>query len=260
VDYETMKKILIIMQCWEGDKDLAMKLVRMMADIEPGQSKIADFMLSFKGCKADMDTARYLATKFGSVHIFHPTRKSTGWPASCNDCFFESFGHFYLNCKSGNWDYDVALFIEPDVVPLSKDWISLLRDEWYSSGKHVVGALYVPWGNEAYQQRHINGNVMIGWKFYREAKGFYSCPVTVGWDAFWRREMMKHGMASRLIFNDYARKSIECQTLFEKKAMAPGHPYASTGIQPVLYHGVKGEDAYNCVMRHFGFIKEEIMI
>ncbi len=244
-------KILIVMQCWEGDKEMAMKVARLLADMESEPSKIADVMLSFKETKPDLDTASYVARKFGQVHIFQPQRTSKGWPASCNDCFFESYGHFYTNCRQKKWDYDVALFIEPDVVPLVKNWIEVLRDEWYGSGKHVVGALYVPFSAQSYQRAHINGNLMMGWQFYKDVKGFHSCPVTIGWDAFWFKELLKHGMPSRFIYSDHARKSITCDELFAKKNLPPSHPYLVTGIQPVLFHGIKSLDAYNCVRKKF---------
>lgn len=246
------KKILIVMQCWQGDKEMAMKVARLIADIEQQPSQIADVMLSFKNCSVDTDTARYVSRKFGQVHTFQATRGSTGWPSSCNDCFFESFGQLFTRCRSGVWDYDVALFIEPDVVPLTKNWIEVLRDEWYASMKHVVGALYVPPNAQSYQRPHINGNLMIGWKFAKDVKGFHSCPTAVGWDAFWSKELLRHGMPSHYIYSDYARKSITCEELFAKKNLPPSHPYIATGIQPVLYHGVKSMDAYNCVRKHFG--------
>ena len=251
-----MKRLLIVLQCWQGDKDMAMKVARLLADIEDQPSTIADVMLVFKGCSVDMDTANYVAKKFGQVHTFQPRRVSSGWPVSCNDTFFESYGHFFMQCRSGVWHYDVALFIEPDVVPLTKNWIETLRDEWYASGKHVVGALYIPPNKESYQRVHINGNLMIGWKFFKEVKGFHSCPITVGWDAFWAKELLRHGMASRYIYSDYARKSITCEELFAKRNLMPSHPHLKTGIHPVLLHGVKDYSAYECVRSHFGLTDE----
>lgn len=246
------KKLLIVLQCWSGDKDMAMKVARLLADIEQQPSQIADIMLVFKGCSVDMDTVNYVAKKFSQVHTFQPRRISTGWPASCNDTFFESFGQFFMRCRSGAWDYDVAMFIEPDVVPLTVNWIETLRDEWYASGKHVVGAYFSPSGPAGYQQHHINGNMMIGWRFWKEVKGFHSCPINIGWDAAWAREILKHAMPSRYIFSDYARKSITCEEVFAKRNYPPAHPHAKDGCQPVLLHGVKDESAYNCVRNKFG--------
>lgn len=245
-----MKKILLVLQCYNGDKDAAMRLARLIADLEPGKSKHADFMFVFRwDTEPDKATIAYVARKFDAVHTLVTSRKTTGWPMGCNDLFFEAFNRFCLRVRQKFWEYDAALFFESDCVPLARDWIARLQSEWYEREQMILGFVYGPGDHPV---PHVNGNLLISPKYQRHNREFFACPSKHGWDVYHAANMMKVARASRLIFNDYARRSISCEELFAEKRYGDRHPLKNAAVQPVFYHGVKGDDAVNCVRKKFG--------
>jgi hypothetical protein len=245
-----VKKILLVLQCYEGDKRVAMQLARLIADLEcDGKSRHADFMFAWRWDTApDMQTIQHVARKFDAVHTFTSGRKTKGWPQGCNDLFFEAYGRFCIRVKQKFWDYDAALFFESDCVPLARDWIEQLQREWYERDQSILGFIYGPGDHPI---PHVNGNLMISPRFQRECREFFACPSHAGWDCAHAKAMLKHARASRLIFNDYSRKSIGREELFAPKSYGARHPLANQTVQPVFYHGVKGTDAIDCVRKEF---------
>jgi hypothetical protein len=244
-----VKKILLVLQCYEGDKVAAMRLARLIADIEPGKSAHADFMFVWRwDTKPDTETMRYVARKFHAVHSLTTARRTTGWPMGCNDVFFEAYGRFCQRIRQKLWDYDAALFFESDCVPLDLDWIAKLQAEWYEREQMILGFFYGPGDHPV---PHVNGNLMISPKFQRHYRAFYACPAGAGWDVHHAKAMLPVARASRLIYNDYARRSIPCDELFGEKRYGDQHPLARQVIKPVFYHGVKGGDAVECVRAKF---------
>lgn len=221
-----------------------MELARLVADLEPEVSPYADFMLSFRhDTEIDQDTARYVARKFAGVFTFKSKRKTSGWPQGCNDLFFESYVHFCLKIKRGEWDYAAALFFESDCVPLARDWIRQLHEEWFKQNKLILGFIH---GKVEHPYPHVNGNLLISPQFYFKNPHFYGCSGVKGWDCAHAKSMLPQATESRLIYNDYSRKTITTEELF-----APKHRPKLGMIQPVLYHGVKGRCALNHVKEKF---------
>ncbi len=59
-----MSKILIALQFWKGDRDMAMKLARLMADLEPKHSDDADVLfISRFDTMQDVDAVKYVSRK-----------------------------------------------------------------------------------------------------------------------------------------------------------------------------------------------------
>lgn len=232
------------MQCYNGDRAMAMELARLIADLESQPNPYADFMLAFRhDTEIDDDTARYVARKFSNVYTFKNVRKTVGWPAAPNDLFYESYIHFCMQIKKGVWDYSAALFFEPDCVPLARDWIKQLHDEWFSQTKLILGYIY---GYNEHPTPHVNGNLMISPEFFKKNPQFYGCSGRKGWDCAHAKRMLPAATESRLIYNDYARQSITSEELFCRK-----YRLKLGWIQPVLFHGVKSHDAIDHVKKKF---------
>jgi hypothetical protein len=243
-----MKKICLILQCYNGDKAIAMELARLIADLEEGVCPYADFMFVFRhDTEIDQETVQYVARKFASVYTFKNIRKTSGWPQGCNDLFFESYIHFCLKIKRGEWDYAAALFFESDCVPLYSDWISQLYHEWNQQNKLILGYVY---GENEHPYPHVNGNLIISPEFYKKNPQFYACSGIKGWDVAHARTMIKHATESRLIYNDYSRQEIAFLELFSKK----WRPKLGW-IYPVFYHGVKGRSALQHVKEKFKMVE-----
>jgi hypothetical protein len=222
-----------------------MELARLISDLEPEMNPYADFMLAFRwDTEIDHDTARYLARKFRMVYTFKNARRTTGWPDAPNDLFLEAYTHFAVKVRKQVWDYSAALFFEPDCVPLARDWIKQLYDEWHAQSKMFLGFIYA---EKEHPLRHVNGNLLISPKYLKQNPSFQGCSSRYGWDCYFARSMLPLATESRLIYNDYAKRSITEEELF-----SPKHRPNLGMIKPVLYHGCKGHDALVHVKKRFG--------
>ena len=72
-------KILLALQFWKGDKDQAMRVARLIADLEPRHTDFADFLfVSRFDCEQDLATVEYVSQKF-NVHTYvNRHRRGTG--------------------------------------------------------------------------------------------------------------------------------------------------------------------------------------
>jgi hypothetical protein len=89
-------KILITIPFWNGDKDQAMKLARLLADLQPVHSTTADVLfVSRFDTKHDKQTIDYVSRKF-NVYYHVSQRREVGWPHGCNGTFFRVDGMVLL--------------------------------------------------------------------------------------------------------------------------------------------------------------------
>lgn len=226
-----------------------MQVSRLISDLEPAKSKWADFLfVSRWDGEHDKAAIAYVAKKFDAVHTFKSERKTKGWPAAPNDVALETYGRFCIRVKHKIWDYAAILFIEPDCVPLTRDWIEQLHTEWHERDQLVLGFMY---GRNAHPIQHINGNCLISPLFQKKCRDFFASPSKVGWDVQHAKAMLRYGRASRLIWNDYARQSISSEELFAAKHYGDDHPLHGQDIFPVLMHGIKGDSALRAVREKF---------
>ena len=60
-----MSKLLLALQYWDGDKEMAMKVARLIADMEPAHNADVDFLFCSRfDCTHDMDSVAHVAKKF----------------------------------------------------------------------------------------------------------------------------------------------------------------------------------------------------
>lgn len=125
------EKILITIPFWSGDRDQALALGRLLADLEPAHSELADLMFICRfDSKNDDETVRYVSRKFNASAHKSP-RRSVGWPHGCNGTFFGTLERVYSDILSKRSPHYKAIFIaESDGGPLAKNWIQLLSSEW----------------------------------------------------------------------------------------------------------------------------------
>jgi len=156
-------KILIALPFWEGDKIYAMKLARLIADIEPKHCEWADFLfVSRFDCEHDPATILQVSRRF-NVFTHTSSRREVGWPAGCNGLLFGTMEFFYhkINAEKIPW-YKAILICEPDTVPLTKNWIETLSQEWDRINKpktiRIAGAMV---GGGEFGKQHINGGCVM---------------------------------------------------------------------------------------------------
>jgi hypothetical protein len=196
-------KILISFPFWKGDRAQAMKLARLVADLQPVHSEMADVLfVSRFDCPHDLATIEYVSRKF---NVFKHTsqRQEVGWPLGCNGTFFGTMEWFYHKMAAYQIPAYKAMFIaESDGVPMVDDWISRLVLEWKKANElkkvFVAGAL-LPDPTPTGKHTHINGGccflsgdlTFLKWVTMNVGSG----NVAAGWDWFLAREFEKVGWA-----------------------------------------------------------------
>lgn len=156
-----MKTGLLALPFWNGDKEAAMRVARLVADLEPNFNDQFDFLfLARFDCTHDMDTVRHVATKFSVQTYINRNRRGVGWPFGCNELFFGLLDYVYTMRLAGKIpEYKFILNFEGDSCPLRRDWLARLDEEWDKAKVKVCGPL-VPPGPPETGGTHINGNAM----------------------------------------------------------------------------------------------------
>ncbi len=188
-------RILLVLQYWKGDQKQAMKLAKLIADLQPSKSTIADFLFVGRfDCPHDMEAINYVSKKFNVYHWISK-RRGTGWPNGCNELWFGALEWVQSMMADHKIPAYKAVFtFEADGVPLSPNWINQFSADWDAeSKKHetfVFGAYLTAPGP------HINGNCMLSghpaflnW-VVRKIGG---APANAGWDYVMYRDFKKWG-------------------------------------------------------------------
>jgi hypothetical protein len=196
-------KILIALQYWEGDKAQALKLAEFI-----GQTSSGDYLLAMFEGEAGLkypDGPNLLAYRI----------------------FKEAVGYTDIKC---------VLLIEADCIPVSKDWINQLSEEWdraAGQGKMVLGH----WQKES--GGHINGNLMFDPRL-AALINLGDSPPKRPWDIAYPPIFEPVWARTGLIKNLYRRTNVT-----DEEMRTP-----SVGTKPpVLIHGVRDNGAWDYAKR-----------
>jgi len=230
--FRDTRKMVVALQFWDGDKERAMHLARFIADLEPTKNDKVDFAFVARfDAKHDQETIKYVSRKF-DIWTLTGTRKSTGWPTGCNDLALDLFQQSADRSRPGKvWAKHKAVYlIESDVLPVCKDWLSRISDEWdvaRENGKLVMGS----WSPYHSPVGHVNGNMLVVPDLTFKIKGLEACPPKAGWDAYFGPKFSPHWYKSVLLQNHYDyRANIPPEILWS----------CVDGVTPpAVVHGVK---------------------
>jgi len=154
-------KVLLALAYWKGDKEHAAALARHLANLEPGHSARADFLLVNRfDCPRDPMLVAELSRKF-NVYQWTSTRRSVGWPDGCNALALSMFDWVWSMLTYRKVPrYRAVLNMEADCAPLTRDWLTTLIAAWdeaNASGPVCVAGPLVDTPRE-----HINANAWYG--------------------------------------------------------------------------------------------------
>lgn len=158
-------KILVTIPYWEGDKERAMTLAKLLASAPLQPTHPVDFLFVARAdCQHDEEGLASVASRF-KVIKHRGTSQKTGWPAGCNGLTFDVFDFWLETLKSPERreDYKAFFFCAPDVIPLSKGCLDYLHTAWEKinkSGKvYWAGALV----DNLYLDRrvHVNSDCLL---------------------------------------------------------------------------------------------------
>lgn len=225
--------LVIALQCCPLDIDDAVKLARLICDIEPEKRSDVEF-----ACLYRRDTNPFMVdkilelakAKFNVVHKIKSKRFGVGWPAGCNDLWEDGMTQLSMLSRSGKSGASGALTIEADCVPILPAWINVLIAEWEDKRKRyeVVGHAHSV--VEGQPPQHLNGNGIFSIDITRRFPELAGSDAAIGWDVYHGALLMKIGFDSDLIHQRYATRSISLKAF---KAIR------KNGTIPALLHGMK---------------------
>jgi hypothetical protein len=235
-----MKKLLLALQYWEGDRAQAMKLARLITDLQPGFCQQADFLfMSRFDCAHDMNSLNYVSSKFNIHHAINHRRQGVGWPHGPNELWFGVMDWIFTQREANLIpEYKAVLTFEADSCPLSPHWISSLSREWDRADVKVLGSL------QPAPAPHINGNCLLSLdpKFLHwVAREVGGCTPHAGWDFFLAPHFKRWGWANTPLITSHWQTRTLSPELFEQLSKA--------GV--VLHHGVKDDSCLTKVREQF---------
>jgi hypothetical protein len=195
--------LVICLQYWDGDQPQAMRLARLMADIEPRRRD--DVVLAFcprfdvAPSREQAETFLYCGKKFGVMNATI-RRQATGHPTGSNEMWGGIMDVMSEGWRGGRLRYASVFFAEADGCPLKRDWLDLLLAEHgraLVAGKRVTGALMrncVP---------HVNGSLVIHLSTWLDRPSLHQTPAEQAWDLFHAAALMQECQPTTLLSNPY---------------------------------------------------------
>jgi hypothetical protein len=239
--------MIVCLQFWRGDIEKAMRLARFIADLEPLKRSDVEFLFVARfDCDHDHETIHYVQEKFEKVHWIATHTKWTGWPGGCNGMARDT-----LEWLSVNRTKTPALLLEPDCVPVTKDWLDRLSKEatrlFIAADKWLAG----DWRNSGGPYGHVNGNCLIRPDIIPQLLEHFN--EGLAWDCAIAPAVRTNWYFTPLIKNRFESKNATYRDLHG----ANWYPGRLTAVEleeyrPVLVHGFKDDSA-------FELAKEELL-
>jgi len=228
--------IALCLQFYDADRDKAMRLARLIADLEdiPRDDVALIFAARFDSSHDDA-TVKHVRAKFPLVETFTTATRLVGWPQGPNGMARDLLLYFD---RLGD-AYDGVLMIEPDVVPLNPRWLNILIDEWNTAKEHgnvIMGA----WRNSGNPCGHINGNMFMipTLASWLRARGFEVKQIgnSIAWDCAVSAFCQHNWHHCGRIKNLFQSHSATLEAMYSP----------DVGDDPVaMLHGYKDDSAYN---------------
>jgi hypothetical protein len=197
--------IMVAVQYWSGDETAALRLARLLADIEPEPRQDATIMLVRRFdtplSEDAILTMRHVSRKF-PVMLCRSKREATGHPAGCNALMGGLMDHLGKLWREGELYRPSVFLAEADGCPLRDDWLNCLIGEHEAAvdrGLSVTGPYmsFLP---------HINGSMLIHVPFWVDHPSLHVTPPEQGWDIWHRSTFLRAAHRTKLIMNIHHSK------------------------------------------------------
>lgn len=197
-----LKPIILALQYWNGDKEKALRLANLLADIQ--SYKAQDIFLityRFDSSPPSDELLAILRNKFSSVIVKKGIRNATGHPAGCNALWLDTM--CFAADLGRQRKLDWVFTFEADCVPLRQDWLNYIKQTAVygtKANKKVIGHLCPASENVI---EHVNGNALFSTKILAEVPMLYRCPPNDPWDLWSVKFYKNYWQHSDFIFNAY---------------------------------------------------------
>lgn len=183
--------------------------------------------------EGDLDLLSKSIRRWPHSKLVRAIDSRAGWPAGPNCCWETMLR------EASTLPGKVGIFgVEPDCIPLSRDWVHQLKAEWESSNKLIIGHMESENGN------HINGNAIYDSRLIKTYPTCTNFPANFAYD--WCNSALFNsvGKDTNLIVQDYHfgldRKELTAN-IFEA--------FRKNGTRPVWFHGVKTDSGVDIAQK-----------
>jgi hypothetical protein len=196
-------KLVIAIQFWAGDCERAMRVARLIADIEP--TRRDDVIFAFcrrfdQPITPDVwQTSLKVGMKFPIIHL-QSAREAVGHPDGSFGLWAGTMDKLSEGWASGDLRAHSVLMLEADGVPLRRDWIDVVLAEHrrtLEAGKRVTGPLM------ARPMEHINGSLAMAFSCWVDHPSLHRCPPRQAFDLFHASVLMAEARPTHAIRNSY---------------------------------------------------------
>jgi hypothetical protein len=227
--------ISLCLQCCPLDLTPTFELVQLICDIEKRRHPDSEFFLVYrKDCPlwVTKEFEKMTARRFARVAARPARNHDVGWPGGPNMLAASAFIEMSILHRDGGLCRNEAfLLFEPDCIPLRKDWLDALSEEWErvkANGKECFGHWHHLGAED--EGLHMNGNAVFRTSFFDEHPTWIVGSAMQGWDFFYRDKILPVSQDSNLIFQHWNRYGMPVEELDN---MTKG------GVRPALFHGIK---------------------
>lgn len=234
-------KLLIAIPYYNGDRDKALSLAGLITAIEPAFRDDVEicFVPRLDAIPPTPLEMKPLMRKFSSVHWYLTQSPDVGHPKGSNGQARDFFNEAQRRYFHGEWRHiEAILYLEPDSVPIARDWINQLMREWAFGKKYAQAYVVGCFRSEGVDVPHINGVALyapdVAHRFdFSVTKG------TLGWDSAMAEQFSQAWMKTSLISNLWKETNVPDERFQSNPFTPKGTP------PPVLIHGVKDGSALN---------------
>ena len=228
------RKLLVVLQYWQGDLDRVDELAQLIADMERVHNPGVDILLfGRKDCPTTLQfgTVERLRHKFGIVHDLHDAcNYEQGFPWAANAMWQDLVRR--LGAPVWTDKYRAFLNLEWDCVPVRPGWLNELGREFdhaAEQGLLVAGAL------QADPLPHVNGVALYSTAIGSRIPALLGAvPPDAAYDIIFAPKILPVAMGTHKIQLDYRRPTISAEEILTSPA--------------ALYHGVRDRSAL-CAVR-----------
>ncbi|HSS37372.1 MAG TPA: hypothetical protein VLT58_01260 [Polyangia bacterium] len=200
---EPPDKLVVALQFWAGDEQRAMRLARLIADVEPRRRDdvIVAFCRRFDTPETELtrDTFLYVGAKFGVIRV-RSEREAVDHPDGCFGLWAGTLDALSEGWLSGQLRAHSVLTIEADGCPLRRDWLDVVLSEHrrtLDTGKRITGPLMER------PMPHINGTLAAHLSLWIDRTSLRRCPPNQAWDLFHAAVLMAEARPTNAIRNIY---------------------------------------------------------
>lgn len=241
------KKFLVVLQYWEGDRNIVEDLGSLIADLERVRNRGTDVMIFGRPDAQEFDrtVVSKLEAKFDRVHVVKSRRKgANNYPFAANEMFYDLVT---LLAQFSPWkdDYFAFINLEGDCTPLHPGWISELVAEFRAAS--VAGFVAVGHHQPSHPVPHMNGVAVYDinlWRLVGAGKLNGGNP-RVAYDIHHAKTILPVSQDTPYITLDFQRATISPEDLFRAH---------KSNVEPAIFHGVKDSSARDAVRaKHITF-------